>query len=351
MSEVVKYQPAPVAIATTMALTTADLVAQVHLIQDVMRAVMKDGEHYGKIPGCGEKPTLLKPGAEKLAMTFRLAPRYEITAADLPNGHREYTVRATLTTIGNESFVGEGVGSCSTMEAKYRFRTGPVEFTGQPVPKEYWDIRKENPGKALEMIGGKGHSTKKNPDTGAWEIAIQGDKVEHDNPADHYNTALKMAKKRALVDAVLTATAASDIFTQDIEDLVDNGVIVTASNVAPVAHPPAKPEPTYQRPPMAQVDEPPAPEWTPEQHNARQKQLTDQLQKPPADAPKPNPANADNPISDAQAKRMFAIATGAGWSTDQLKDFVATCGYTSSKDILRKDYDGIIEALQQGPGR
>lgn len=111
----------------------------------------------------------------------------------------------------------------------------------------------------------------------------------------------------------------------------------------------AKPGPAYQRPPMQQVDEqPPAPEWTPEQHAARQKQLTEQ---PPADAPKPNPANADNPISDAQAKRMFAIAKGAGWSTDQLKEFVATCGYSSSKDILRKDYDGIIEALQQGPGR
>ncbi|WP_418719751.1 hypothetical protein [Bilophila wadsworthia] len=43
-------------------------------------------------------------------------------------------------------------------------------------------------------------------------------RVEHDNPADYYNTCLKMAKKRALVDAVLTCTAASDIFTQDIED-------------------------------------------------------------------------------------------------------------------------------------
>ena len=30
-----------------------------------MGAAMKDGEHFGKIPGCGDKPTLLKPGAEK----------------------------------------------------------------------------------------------------------------------------------------------------------------------------------------------------------------------------------------------------------------------------------------------
>jgi len=43
-------------------------------------------------------------------------------------------------------------------------------------------------------------------------------RVENTDLADTYNTVLKMAKKRALVDATLTATAASDIFTQDLED-------------------------------------------------------------------------------------------------------------------------------------
>ena len=43
-------------------------------------------------------------------------------------------------------------------------------------------------------------------------------RVENSDLADTYNTVLKMAKKRALVDATLTATAASDIFTQDLED-------------------------------------------------------------------------------------------------------------------------------------
>ena len=39
------------------------------------------------------------------------------------------------------------------------------------------------------------------------------------NPADIANTVLKMAKKRAQIDLTLTATAASDCFTQDVEDL------------------------------------------------------------------------------------------------------------------------------------
>jgi len=114
-------------------------------------------------------------------------------------------------------------------------------------------------------------------------------------------------------------------------------------------HAPAqRPAPTYQRPPVQQVaPEPadPAPEWTPEQHRARQKQLTEQQQQPPADTPKANPANADKPISEAQAKRLFAIAKEHGWENDELREFVTTCGYEHSKDILRKDYDGIIEVI------
>ena len=113
-------------------------------------------------------------------------------------------------------------------------------------------------------------------------------------------------------------------------------------------HAPAqRPAPTYQRPPVAQVDQPQPdepPAWTPEQHNARQKQLTEQQQQP-ADTPKANPANADKPISEAQAKRLFAIAKEHGWENDELREFVTTCGYEHSKDILRRDYDGIIEVI------
>ena len=39
------------------------------------------------------------------------------------------------------------------------------------------------------------------------------------DPYSLINTMLKMAKKRALVDAVLSATRSSDLFTQDLEDM------------------------------------------------------------------------------------------------------------------------------------
>lgn len=203
---------------TDGALSTASLLGQVKLIQEVMGATMQDGQHYGKIPGCGDKPTLLKPGAEKLCLTFRLAPRYNVVEREFPGGHREYRVTCGLSSILTKAFVGEGVGTCSTLEAKYRYRGK----AGRRCPM--CDAIAIIKGKE-EYGGGWLCYTKKN---GCGQKFRDGDKSiegqseeRQENPdiADTWNTCLKMAKKRALVDAVLTATAASDIFTQDIEDL------------------------------------------------------------------------------------------------------------------------------------
>lgn len=238
---------------TSYALPMAEIKAQVNLIQHVMREVMKEGEHYGKIPGCGDKATLLKPGAEKIMMTFRLSNDTDVDYVDMANGHREYRVKCTLY-APNGQRLGTGVGSCSTMEGKYRYRTGAGEVTELAVPKAYWDKKKEEPAAAAKIlretanragIEGDKFSTKKD-DTGVWRIATFADKIEHDNPADYYNTCLKMAKKRALVDAVLTTTAASDIFTQDIEDMPE---VIPANHrgqndqVTPEPKPVAKPKP------------------------------------------------------------------------------------------------------------
>lgn len=208
-----------IAVTESATLSPSDVVRQVALIHQVMGDVMRDGEHYGKIPGCGDKPTLLQPGAQVLALTFRLAPKFRIDERSLDGGHREFMVECELYSITSGQLVGMGVGMASTMESKWRYRTGPVEFTGRAVPGEYWGLRKTDPAGAAQMLGGRGYQTKKNPDTGAWEIVRAGEKVENENPADVYNTALKIATKRAFVGAVLNTTAASDMFTQDVEDL------------------------------------------------------------------------------------------------------------------------------------
>ena len=225
-------------------LTVQQVLTHVALIQQIMSAAMKEGEHFGRIPGCGDKPALLKPGAEKLCLLFRLAPAYDVEERQLEGGHREFRVTTTLTSITSQVLIGQGVGSCSTLENKFRFRAGPAEVTERAVPRAYWETRQDDPAEAQELIGGKGFTVKK-VDGQGWMIAKGGAKVETDNPADHYNTVLKMAKKRALVDAVLTTTAASDIFAQDLEDL--NASLATLTPPTP-AQPPAQPVPTQSTP-------------------------------------------------------------------------------------------------------
>ena len=95
---------------------------QVNAIQVLMRSVMVDGTHYGTIPGCGDKPTLLQPGAQKLMLMFQLADSYDIDERDLGDGHREYRVRCTLCSRQTGQVQGSGNGMCTTMESRYRYR-------------------------------------------------------------------------------------------------------------------------------------------------------------------------------------------------------------------------------------
>ncbi len=75
-------------------------------------------------------------------------------------------------------------------------------------------------------------------------------KSQNDNPADEYNTVLKMAKKRAHIDAMLTATAASDIFTQDLDEKGLDGEAEEGK-----AEPESEPESGQNEPPAARKDE------------------------------------------------------------------------------------------------
>lgn len=176
-------------------LTALAIQAQVNTIQEVMNQVMKSGVHYGIIPGCKE-PSLFKPGAEKIMATFRLSPEVEVIDKSDTDQVR-YQIKLRLKSA-NGFYVGEGVGECSSNEEKYKWRKAVCqeEFDEAAV-----DRRREK--------WSKGWQNK--PNYKQQQIRTES--------ADLANTILKMAKKRALIDAVLTATAASDCFTQDIEDL------------------------------------------------------------------------------------------------------------------------------------
>lgn len=203
-------------VAAAIPLTVEQVLERTEKIHALLARAMKKDVHYGKIPGCGDKPVLLQPGAQKLALMFRLTARKTETRTDLDGGHREYDTTIDLVDQVSGVTVAVGVGVCSTMESKYRYRSGPKESTGELVPPEYWERRKLDPIGALNMIGGPGYQALKD-DSGQWTIHVKGSRVEHDNPADYYNTARKMAFKRAYVHAAIGATAASDIFSQDLD--------------------------------------------------------------------------------------------------------------------------------------
>jgi hypothetical protein len=207
--------------------SAAEIRANVNLIQEVMRAVMQDGTHYGKIPGT-QKPTLFKAGSEKILSTFRIA--IEPFAEDLstPDCAR-YRVTCRATSQVSGAFLGAGIGECSSSEEKYSYRGIVHEKEWLATPEDRRRVKFTRDGGEIKQV--------------------------RTNPADVANTVLKMAKKRAQIDATLTATAASDIFTQDIEDLPEELQRAVAEEGATPAKPDLKPPQRKSEPaPTAQGD-------------------------------------------------------------------------------------------------
>lgn len=97
-----------------------------------------DGD-YGTIPGCGHKLALHQPGAEKIGGLFNVRPDYEITVHPIESatpGHREVRAKCNLVHRASGVIAGQGVGVCTTMEKKHRFRwSGDVQIEIDPHDK------------------------------------------------------------------------------------------------------------------------------------------------------------------------------------------------------------------------
>lgn len=129
-------------------------------ISEIIKEELTDGVDYGVIPGTSQA-VLLKPGANKLALLYGLRQKYKVIdkIQDYDKGIILYAYECILVD-GNNTEISQGHGLCSSQEK----------------------------------------SKKK-------EIAT-----------DIENTLMKMAKKRALVDAVVSIAVLSKIFTQDMEE-------------------------------------------------------------------------------------------------------------------------------------
>lgn len=217
MEELTNYQASSLSIIDQVDITGIQKTMQkITQLQAVVQNTLKKDHDYGVIPGTA-KPTLLKPGAEKILMMFGLTSEYEFLdrVEDFEKGFFAYTLKCVLSKNGQK--ITEGVGQANTMEGRYRWRWVPEKKLPDGVVKETLVSR---------TIEGKyGPYTEY--------------KIENDDPYTLANTVLKMAKKRAQVDAVLTVASLSEVFTQDIEDMreflqneqVDNMSEVDAKNI------------------------------------------------------------------------------------------------------------------------
>lgn len=197
--------------------------------QQVIQRTLRQNHDFGVVPGT-QKPTLLKPGAEKILMMMGLRSEFEIvdSTRDFEKGFFQYQVRCKL--YRGDMLITEGLGACNTRERKY----------------------------------------------------LKQDPYTLDN------TVLKMAKKRALVDATLLVASLSDVFTQDLEDMDLDG----------------------------------------QQVSNQKRYYTDQ----------------DGTITVKQAKRMFALAQG---DNDIVREALDTFGYKNSTDVKKIEYDKICEVIQE----
>jgi hypothetical protein len=260
-------------------------LAAIREFQKVVRASLSDGHDYGVIPGT-PKPTLLKPGAEKIAKLLNLSDDYLVDKEeerwDRDDPFFYYRVRCILRDMETGTMVSSGVGSCNSQEVKYAWRWVPEadlpksfdkasleskggeretfefdfalskrETTGKyGKPAEYWDAWDKAIKEGKAKRGEK--DTKGGKTYPGYSMMIGRVEYRIPNPAifDQVNTILKMAKKRALVDAALSVGRLSDLFTQDIEDI---------SGFAGAEEPPSKPGPPAESSPREKAKGPEAP--------------------------------------------------------------------------------------------
>jgi hypothetical protein len=203
------------ALAVTPQVQATELVERLAVIKQAADEAMTKGVDYGEIPGT-KKPTLLKPGAEKLSVLFQLDVQIQNEKEWGPGDHLTVTSKAVAFHAPSGTRLGYGEGICTTRERKYAYRKKE-----RACPK----CGAEAIIKGKQEYGGGWVCWKKKDGCDAkfsdGDQSIEGQEageVENPDLPDLWNTVVKMAEKRARVDVVLAVTGASALFTQDIED-------------------------------------------------------------------------------------------------------------------------------------
>lgn len=161
------------------------------MLKEFVSGQLRSNIDYGVVPGT-KKPSLLKPGAEKIRGLFGLNIKLDCTSKELDRtgNFAMFTYKAQV--YRGDNLVAECEGSANSQEQKYKERT-------------VW----------------------------RWsDKAKKKEAIKEDTPVcDILNTLQKMAQKRAYVGAVILAVGASDFFSQDIDDPEDARSVGTAPRI------------------------------------------------------------------------------------------------------------------------
>jgi hypothetical protein len=211
--------------------------------KNFIEQVLHEGTDYGVTPGTNDKPSLKKPGAEKMASFFGLAPTFEDVSVSedwtgVEHGNEPFFYyRQKCKLWRGERLIASADGSCNSWEKKYRYRNS--ERVCPQCGKSTIIKGKQEYGGGFICFAKKGGCGAKFADNAPEIINQEVGQIKNPDVAELTNTILKMAQKRALVAAVLIATNASDYFTQDLDDFVTDREIIDAKAVTVVK----KPEP------------------------------------------------------------------------------------------------------------
>lgn len=292
------------------------------LLAEYIRVQMKDGSDFGVIPGT-PRPTLLKPGAEKLVDLFRCTPKYVIVkmTEDFEKGFFNYIFRVRLTQRDSKAVLAEGFGSANSREGRYRWRNAQAKCP--TCQKESLLQSKDKPEFfCWKKRGGCGATF---PDKDARITSQVLGKVENDDIATMANTILKMAKKRALVDGAIALARCSDMFTQDVEDL-----------------PESEPPPPTKPPASKRADKVVAPAPAPEGQR--------ETMKAPLPAPPPTPAPPavnQTPEMRVRAKRIYERSLKLGWQKEAFREWIGLelGSKKQSQELTSVDLDRLEAAM------
>jgi hypothetical protein len=210
------------AISGTAMSVARDLRDQANVLQTAKKTIMlKEGVHYGVIPGCGNKPAMFKVGSEQLLEQFGLSIDVdEIKETREPDSiDYRVTIRIFDESDGRRVI---GVGAITSDEEKYRWGFARKEEYDS-TPEDRRRIKYDREGKPILQV-----------------------RAHH---KIHMNTLLKMAIKRATVDGVLRYTAASDIFSQDYDEWDDEMIINLIAKDRDQSTKPAPIKNSYKAPP------------------------------------------------------------------------------------------------------